>query len=105
MFYSLIKNHPFPNGNKRIATTALLTFLHVNKFWLRCKRRELVNMAKRIAGSKSNRQNLIEKRLRLWIKGRLQKVSTETAHDFFDRSAQLLKIRRPRRRQLQLPGI
>src|SRR3989344_1979069 len=30
LFYSLIKNHPFKNGNKRIAVIALLVFLTLN---------------------------------------------------------------------------
>ena len=30
MFYCLIKNHPFINGNKRIAVVALFTFLKLN---------------------------------------------------------------------------
>lgn len=34
LFYSLIKNHPFLNGNKRIAIMALLVFLALNKKWL-----------------------------------------------------------------------
>ncbi len=34
LFYLMIKNHPFQNGNKRIAVTTLLTFLFVNKKWL-----------------------------------------------------------------------
>lgn len=34
LFYSLIKNHPFKNGNKRIAVMALLIFLTLNKKWL-----------------------------------------------------------------------
>ncbi|KKQ75419.1 MAG: hypothetical protein US96_C0011G0017 [Candidatus Woesebacteria bacterium GW2011_GWB1_38_5b] len=34
LFYSLIKNHPFRNGNKRIAVTALLIFLRLNNKWL-----------------------------------------------------------------------
>jgi death-on-curing protein len=33
LFYLLIKNHPFQNGNKRIAMTTLLVFLHKNKKW------------------------------------------------------------------------
>src|SRR4030067_1579943 len=35
LFYFLIKNHPFENGNKRISITALLTFLYANKKWLK----------------------------------------------------------------------
>ncbi|PIP53322.1 hypothetical protein COX08_01555 [Candidatus Beckwithbacteria bacterium CG23_combo_of_CG06-09_8_20_14_all_34_8] len=33
LFYSIIKNHPFRNGNKRIAVMALLTFLALNQKW------------------------------------------------------------------------
>jgi prophage maintenance system killer protein len=28
LYYSLIKNHPFINGNKRIATTSLIVFFY-----------------------------------------------------------------------------
>ena len=31
LFYLMVKNHPFKNGNKRIAITTLLTFLFFNK--------------------------------------------------------------------------
>src|SRR3989338_4386332 len=34
LFYLMIKNHPFQNGNKRIAVTTLLIFLFKNKKWL-----------------------------------------------------------------------
>ena len=30
LLYLMIKNHPFQNGNKRIAITTLLVFLHKN---------------------------------------------------------------------------
>ncbi|MBI2476902.1 type II toxin-antitoxin system death-on-curing family toxin [Candidatus Uhrbacteria bacterium] len=30
LYYSLIKNHPFPNGNKRVATATMFVFLSVN---------------------------------------------------------------------------
>ncbi len=33
LFYLLIKNHPFQNGNKRIAMTTLFYFLYKNKKW------------------------------------------------------------------------
>jgi death-on-curing family protein len=35
LFYLMIKNHPFENGNKRIAVTTLLCFLMKNGKWLR----------------------------------------------------------------------
>lgn len=34
-FYSMIKEHPFLNGNKRIAVVSLLVFLSLNNHWLK----------------------------------------------------------------------
>lgn len=51
LFYLMIKNHPFQNGNKRIAMTALLYFLYKNKKWLRVDNQELYNFAKWVAES------------------------------------------------------
>lgn len=34
LLYLVTKNHPFQNGNKRIAVTTLLVFLHKNGKWL-----------------------------------------------------------------------
>ncbi len=52
MFYLMIKNHPFENGNKRIAVAALLVLLHKNKKWLRMTNQQLYNFAKQVAESK-----------------------------------------------------
>lgn len=35
LFYLMIKNHPFQNGNKRIAMTTLFLFLRKNNKWLK----------------------------------------------------------------------
>ena len=51
LFYLMIKNHPFQNGNKRIAMTALFVFLHKNKKWLRVDNQELYNFSKWVAES------------------------------------------------------
>lgn len=51
LFYLLVKNHPFQNGNKRIAITATLYFLYKNKRWLRVDNQELYNFAKWVAES------------------------------------------------------
>ena len=50
-FYLLVKNHPFQNGNKRIAVTSLLVFLHKNNKWLRVDNQELYNFAVWVAES------------------------------------------------------
>jgi len=51
LFYLMIKNHPFQNGNKRIAMTTLLFFLHKNKKWIRVDTQELYNFTVWIAQS------------------------------------------------------
>lgn len=51
LFYLLIKNHPFQNGNKRIAMTTLLVYLYKNKKWLKVSNQELYNFAVWVAQS------------------------------------------------------
>lgn len=58
LYYSLIKNHPFINGNKRIATTSLIVFLYINNYWLDAGQNFLYNLALEVAQSK--RENMDE---------------------------------------------
>jgi death-on-curing family protein len=51
LFYLMVKNHPFQNGNKRVAMTALFVFIHKNKKWLDVDRKELYNFAVWVAES------------------------------------------------------
>lgn len=51
LFYLMIKNHPFKNGNKRIATTTLFVFLHRNEKWLKIDNIKLYRFAKWVAES------------------------------------------------------
>jgi len=51
LFYLMVKNHPFENGNKRIAMTTLFVFLHKNKKWLKVDNQELYNFAVWVAQS------------------------------------------------------
>jgi len=51
LFYLLIKNHPFQNGNKRIAMTTLLVFLYRNGKWIRVDTQELYNFTVWVAQS------------------------------------------------------
>jgi len=50
-FYVMIKNHPFQNGNKRIAITSLLLLLQKNGKWINMSTQELYNLAQWIASS------------------------------------------------------
>jgi death-on-curing family protein len=47
----MIKNHPFQNGNKRIAMTTLFVFLFKNKKWLNVDTQELYNFTFWVAQS------------------------------------------------------
>lgn len=51
LFYLMIKNHPFRNGNKRIAMTTLLILLYKNNKWLKVDNQELYNFAVWVAQS------------------------------------------------------
>lgn len=72
LFYLMIKNHPFKNGNKRIAMTTLMYFLHKNKQWLKVDEKELYNFAKWVAESnpkvKTETVKAAEKFIKTYIK-------------------------------------
>lgn len=51
LFYLMVKNHPFQNGNKRIAMATLFYFLFQNKKWLKVDDYELYNFARWVAES------------------------------------------------------
>jgi death-on-curing family protein len=51
LFYLMIKNHPFQNGNKRTAVMTLLYFLLKNGKWMKLTNQELYNFAKWVAES------------------------------------------------------
>ena len=51
LFYLMIKNHPFQNGNKRIAIMTMIYFLHINGRWLKIDSKRLYNFSKWVASS------------------------------------------------------
>lgn len=71
LFYLLIKNHPFQNGNKRIAMTTLFVFLHKNKKWIKVDTQELYNFTVWVAQSprkvKEEVVKAIERFLRAYV--------------------------------------
>ncbi|MEK7553521.1 MAG: type II toxin-antitoxin system death-on-curing family toxin [Patescibacteria group bacterium] len=68
LFYLMIKNHPFQNGNKRIAITTLMYFLFKNRKWLKVDNQELYNFAKWVAESNSKLKNETVKAIEKFIK-------------------------------------
>ena len=70
-FYSIIKNHPFENGNKRMAVMVLLVFLYLNKKWITISPDELYVLAKDVAKSEANHREETVKMLKMTIKSHL----------------------------------
>ena len=68
LFYLLIKNHPFQNGNKRIAMTTLLYFLIKNKKWIKVNPVELYHFAVWIASSNSRLKDETVKAIEKFLK-------------------------------------
>jgi death-on-curing protein len=60
---SLIKNHPFIDGNKRTGILAMEYFLEINNTSIKCSDKELINIGLSIANNKLSFDNLID-----WIK-------------------------------------
>ncbi len=68
LFYLLIKNHPFQNGNKRVAITALLVFLYINKKWMKVDNQELYNFAVWVAQSPPRLKKSVVEAIEYFIK-------------------------------------
>ncbi|MFH0951794.1 MAG: Fic family protein [Patescibacteria group bacterium] len=52
MFYLMVKNYPFQNGNKRIAMTTMLVLPYKNNKWLKADNRIFYEFALLVAESK-----------------------------------------------------
>lgn len=57
LFYFCVKNHPFENGNKRIAILVLLLFAYKNNFWLESPKSTLYDLALSVAKSETKDMN------------------------------------------------
>ena len=73
LYYTLNKNHPFKNGNKRIATASLLVFLSINNCWLSVPKDELLNKTLTVAKSDPKDRDVILEDLKRWIGKNLNK--------------------------------
>lgn len=56
LLYLMIKNHPFQNGNKRIALATLFLFLYRNNKWLRVQPKDLYRFTIMIAESEAKKK-------------------------------------------------
>jgi death-on-curing family protein len=71
LFYLMIKNHPFQNGNKRIAITTLLAFLHGNGKWLKADTQELYNFTVWVAMSPAEFKEQVVAAIQKFIRNHL----------------------------------
>lgn len=71
LFYLLIKNHPFQNGNKRIAVATLLIFLYLNKKWLKATESEIYLLARWVAESPAEAKEEVINYIEKFVKKRL----------------------------------
>ncbi len=67
LFYLLIKNHPFQNGNKRIAITTMLVFLYKNNKWLKVDQQEFYNFTVWVAQSPAQFKDEVAKAIEKFI--------------------------------------
>lgn len=56
--YSLISNHPFVDGNKRIGVHAMLVFLAANGVEIECTQKELTDVGLSLADGTMNAEKL-----------------------------------------------
>ena len=61
--YSLISNHSFLDGNKRIGMFVMLTFLEVNGIRLECTNEDVAEAGLAVAAGKMGYEDLLE-----WVK-------------------------------------
>ena len=62
-----MKNHPFQNGNKRIAIMCLLYFLYKNDKWIYISNDRLYRFAKHVAGSGAHKRGPVLKNIQAFL--------------------------------------
>lgn len=60
LWYGLIKNHPFIDGNKRIGTHAMLVFLDINHETILYEDEDLINAALSVADGTMSYERLLQ---------------------------------------------
>lgn len=83
LFYSLIKNHAFKNGNKRVASVTLYVFLWLNGFRLTAEdpSLELGTLALKVSKSEAKDKAEMLENIDLWLRKNI--ANTEDDEDFF----------------------
>jgi len=77
LFYLMLKNHPFQNGNKRMAMTTLLVFLYMNNKWIKADLQELYNFAVWVAASPPQFKDEVVKAIEKFLKSHIVKLASD----------------------------
>lgn len=72
LLYLMIKNHPFVNGNKRLAITTLFVFLYDNKKWLKVDSQQLYNFTVWVASSPAELKDQVIPAIKKFIETYMQ---------------------------------
>ena len=75
LFYLLIKNHPFRNGNKRIAVMCLLYFLYKNGKWIYVRNERLYRFARHVAASRPQKREPIVKDIKAFLNANIKNLN------------------------------
>src|SRR3989344_7940219 len=74
LFYLLIKNHPFKNGNKRIAVMCLLYFLYKNGKWIHISNERLYRFARHVSASRPQKRAAIMEHIKVFLQSNIKNV-------------------------------
>ncbi len=77
LFYLMIKNHPFQNGNKRIAVMTLMFFLIQNGKWLSLSNESIYKFAREVAESKAENREQVILSINSFIKGNIENYNPD----------------------------
>lgn len=58
--FSLISNHPFIDGNKRIGILAMLVFLDINHVVINCSNQDIIEIGLGVASGKYNTDYILD---------------------------------------------
>ncbi len=77
LFYLMNKNHPFQNGNKRIAVTTLMFFLIENGKWLSVSNHDIYEFARSVAGSKPEEREKTMLKITYFIENNIEEFNPD----------------------------
>ncbi len=69
LIHSLLRNHPFVDGNKRTSMFSAMTFLELNGYFFDARQKEVVNFALKIENEKLSVEEIAK-----WLKEHTKKT-------------------------------